>query len=106
MSAIPSSIAQTERKAALAERKSVLAKLHIGSLLVYIAMFILLFIILFPFWWMIRTALTRPSSVFTNTSSLTPVNPTVQNFERVLGLVDSNELVGQRVVNSNLSTAT
>lgn len=80
--------------------------LTIGKVTAYIMLAMLIFSVAFPFWWVIRTALTTPSSIFTDTSSLTPVNPTEQNFERVLGLVDGNELVGERVTNANVSTAT
>jgi multiple sugar transport system permease protein len=77
-----------------------------GRILSYLVLLALLFITLFPFWWVLRTALTSPTSVFSHTSSLTPVNPTTQNFERVLGLIDTNDLVGEGVVTSYMSTAT
>jgi multiple sugar transport system permease protein len=77
-----------------------------GSALTYILFAILIISVLFPFWWVIRTALTDPERVFSDTSSLTPVDPTTQSFERVLGLIDANELVGERVTNANVSTAT
>lgn len=59
-----------------------------GKTFAWIAMVLLLFITLFPFWWMIRTALTAPKAVFLDTSSLLPVQATLINFQRVLGLVD------------------
>lgn len=59
-----------------------------GRTFAWIAMALLLFITLFPFWWMIRTALTAPKAVFLDTSSLLPVQATLINFQRVLGLVD------------------
>lgn len=77
-----------------------------GKILSYLALLALLFITLFPFWWVLRTALTSPSSVFSHTSNLAPVNPTTQNFERVLGMIDTKDLVGQGVVTSYMSTAT
>jgi len=60
--------------------------------------------ILFPFWWVVRTALTDPNRVFTNTSSLLPVETTTFNFERVLDLVDPSEVVGTE--NTNISAGT
>ncbi len=69
---------------------------------VLIVLFMLLFGALFPFWWVVRTGLTSPSSVFSQTSSLLPVNATTQNFERVLGLVDASELARE---NPNISIA-
>ena len=41
-----------------------------GRTFAWIAMALLLFITLFPFWWMIRTALTAPKAVFLDTSSV------------------------------------
>lgn len=52
------------------------------------AMVLMLLITLFPFWWMLRTALTHPKALFVNPASLLPVQPTLINFERVLGLLD------------------
>ncbi len=65
---------------------------------------LLLLVILFPFWWVVRTGLTAPQSVFTNTGSLLPVNATTFNFERVLGLVDPSTLVGQSATNISAAT--
>ncbi|HAJ36176.1 MAG TPA: sugar ABC transporter permease [Chloroflexi bacterium] len=59
-----------------------------GKTFAWLAMALLLFVTLFPFWWMIRTALTAPKAVFLETSSLLPVQATLINFQRVLGLVD------------------
>lgn len=81
-------------------------KLNPGKVAAYLTLAFLIAITMFPFWWVIRTGLTRPSSVFTDASSLMPVNTTTQNFERVLGMVDATELVGEGVVNANVSTAT
>lgn len=77
-----------------------------GTILSYLVLVALLFITLFPFWWVLRTALTTPSAVFSHTSSLMPVQPMTQNFERVLGLIDTEDLVGDGVVTSYMSTAT
>ena len=59
-----------------------------GKLLAWLALLLLLFVTLFPFWWMVRTALTAPKAVFQNTASLLPVETTLINFRRVLGWVD------------------
>ncbi len=64
-----------------------------GKLVAWVAMALLLLITLFPFWWMIRTALTWPKSLFENTSSLLPVEPSLVNFRRVLGLLDAETAV-------------
>jgi multiple sugar transport system permease protein len=41
----------------------------------------------FPFYWMVRTALTPSSDLFTDAGSLWPNHPTLINFARVVGLV-------------------
>src|SRR5690348_11791887 len=42
----------------------------------------------FPFYWMVRTALTPAGDLFTDAGSLWPNHPTLINFARVVGLVD------------------
>jgi multiple sugar transport system permease protein len=64
-----------------------------GKLTAWIALAILLFVTLFPFYWMLRTALTFPTSVFKDTSSLLPVDPTLINFQRVLGLLPIQRVI-------------
>jgi multiple sugar transport system permease protein len=48
-------------------------------------------ITVFPFYWMLRTALTPAADLFTDAGSLWPHHPTLINFARVVGLVDSAE---------------
>ena len=55
-------------------------RINIGRIFMWVLVALLLFITLFPFWWVVRTALTSPDMVFTNTSSLLPVEPTLINF--------------------------
>jgi multiple sugar transport system permease protein len=45
----------------------------------------------FPFWWMIRTALTPAADLYTDNAGLLPGNPTLVNFTRVLGLTTEAE---------------
>jgi multiple sugar transport system permease protein len=59
-----------------------------GKILAWAALGLLLFVTLFPFYWMLRTAFTFPTAVFKNTSSLLPVQATLINFQRVLGMID------------------
>jgi multiple sugar transport system permease protein len=59
-----------------------------GKVIAWAALGLLLFVTLFPFYWMLRTAFTFPTVIFKNTSSLLPVQPTVINFQRVLGTID------------------
>lgn len=64
-----------------------------GKLVAWTALGILLFATLFPFYWMLRTALTFPTSVFKDTGSLLPVDATLINFRRVLGMVPLERVV-------------
>ncbi|GIF73862.1 carbohydrate ABC transporter permease [Asanoa siamensis] len=45
----------------------------------------------FPFWWMVRTAITPAADMYTDSSALLPDNPTLVNFARVLGLTSEAE---------------
>jgi multiple sugar transport system permease protein len=64
----------------------------------------MLFITLFPFYWVVRTALTDPTAIFGHADELLPYNTTLFNFQRVLGMVDQASVVGQKA--SNLSAGT
>lgn len=44
-----------------------------------------------PFYWVIRTALTHPSAIYTQPTALLPPDATLGNFRRVLGLVSVEE---------------
>src|SRR5512135_1760823 len=59
-----------------------------GRILAWTVLTLLLFVTLFPFYWMLRTAFTFPLAVFKNTESLLPVQATLVNFQRVLGTLD------------------
>lgn len=71
-----------------------------GDVVMWSIMAIFVILTIFPFWWVFRTALTSPNAVYTNVSSLTPVDITTQNFERVLGLIDPTALAAE---NTNIS---
>ncbi len=47
----------------------------------------------FPFYWMVRTALTPAGEVIADSQRLWPSNPTAINFLRVLGLVSKEDAV-------------
>lgn len=64
-----------------------------GKLFAWVFMALLLFVTLFPFYWMVRTALTAPKAIFQDTTSVLPVQPTLINFQRVLGAVDTATVV-------------
>ncbi len=64
-----------------------------GHLLAWAAMIALIFITLFPMWWVMRTALSTQKLLFSDTTSLLPIGFTVNNFARVLGLLSTEEAV-------------
>jgi len=65
-------------------------------------MALLLFVTIFPFYWMLRTALTSPKAIFLDTGSLLPVQPTLLNFARVLGLIDPATAVAMGGAGANI----
>ncbi len=60
---------------------------------------LLVLVILFPLWWVLRTALTTPGMILDNIGALLPPGFTMLNFERVLGFVDPRTLVGAQASN-------
>ncbi|RME99656.1 MAG: carbohydrate ABC transporter permease, partial [Chloroflexi bacterium] len=74
-------------------QNSVKKSFSLGRFTLWVVMAVILFTTLFPFWWVIRTSLTAPDKVFTDPTSLMPVEPTLDNYKRVLGLVDSSASV-------------
>lgn len=64
-----------------------------GKIISWIILILVLFITLFPVWWVIRTALTTSSFVFTETTRLLPVRATFENFARVLGFMSPDQAV-------------
>ena len=64
---------------------------NFGRIAMWVLMIIILFMTLFPFWWVLRTALTTQGLIFESTTSLWPVGFTWENFARVLGFVDTSE---------------
>ena len=73
------------------QRGLVLKRLSQAALLLILAIFA--FVVLFPFYWVLRTALTAPAQVFTDMTNLLPVNTTADNFLRVLGILDPQPLI-------------
>jgi multiple sugar transport system permease protein len=63
-----------------------------GRIFAWAAMGALLFVSLFPFYWMIRTALSTNADLVTGNNALAPVDPTTLNLKQVLGLASAQEL--------------
>ncbi|ADB30609.1 binding-protein-dependent transport systems inner membrane component [Kribbella flavida DSM 17836] len=67
------------------------SRTSIGRGVAWAALAIALALTIFPFYWMIRTALTPAADLFSGSTALWPQNPTLINFSRVLGLVGPEE---------------
>lgn len=67
------------------------ASVSLKTLVLWGIVGLILLVSLFPFWWVLRTALIDPQQVYTNTTVLFPDNPTFFNFARALGMVDLQE---------------
>ncbi|GAA4904341.1 multiple sugar transport system permease protein [Nonomuraea thailandensis] len=63
--------------------------LKIGRKAAWFAVIAAVVLTVFPFYWMVRTALTPAGDLYTDSTGLWPDNPTLINFARVLGLVDA-----------------
>jgi multiple sugar transport system permease protein len=74
-------------------RSTVRKKINWGRIGAWTVMIVLIFITLFPFWWVLRTALSTQKLLFSDPTSLLPVGFTLDNFARVLGLVSTEEAV-------------
>jgi multiple sugar transport system permease protein len=57
----------------------------------WIVLTVTVVVTVFPFWWMIRTALTPAADLYTDNAGLLPHDPTLVNFARVLGLTSEAE---------------
>ena len=57
-----------------------------GRLVAWLALGLAVLITLFPFYWMVRTALTPAADLYIDNAALVPHHPTLINFLRVLGL--------------------
>ncbi|UFU04370.1 carbohydrate ABC transporter permease [Ruania suaedae] len=70
-------------------------RLSPGRVLAWVVMIVILAITLFPFYWMLRTALSSNSALYANSQSLLPVDLSWGGFERVFGLQSTEEAIAQ-----------
>ena len=70
-------------------------KWNAGRILAWTAMIAFLILSLFPFYWMLRTALSTTRSLSSDPSSLLPVDFTLGAFRRVLGLATQEEAIAE-----------
>ncbi|MGO1924279.1 MAG: carbohydrate ABC transporter permease, partial [Brachybacterium tyrofermentans] len=66
-----------------------------GKIAAWAVMVIFLLITLFPFYWMLRTALSSNNALATDPGSLLPVGMNAGGFERVFGLQDVETAISQ-----------
>src|SRR5690242_19305148 len=68
-------------------------KMTPGRLASWTVLIVFLVLTIFPFYWMVRTAITPAADIYTDSTSLLPSHPTMINFWRILGLVDRQTAV-------------
>ena len=68
-------------------------RIRVGRILAWAGLILMLLIILVPFYWMVRTALSTNKALFANPSAFLPPEVTMVNFARVLGLVDTQTAI-------------
>ncbi|WP_320776364.1 carbohydrate ABC transporter permease [Streptomyces sp. CRN 30] len=68
-----------------------LTKVSPGRIAAWAVLVAALVATVFPFYWMVRTALTPAADLYTDSTSLVPQHPTMINFMRVLGLTSQEE---------------
>lgn len=67
----------------------------IGRILAWVAMIAVIVITLFPFYWILRTALSSNGAINSDPTSLLPVGFSLGGFERVFGLQSTKEALEQ-----------
>jgi multiple sugar transport system permease protein len=83
MSALPTSVPGMHRASALTP----------GRLLAWVVLIGMLVVTLMPLWVVLKTALMQPGDLFAHSTRLLPTDPTLLNFERVLGLVSQEDAI-------------
>lgn len=66
-----------------------------GRILAWAVMIVILIITLFPFFWILRTALSSNAGLYANASSLLPADFSLGGFARVFGLQSTEEAIAQ-----------
>jgi ABC-type glycerol-3-phosphate transport system permease component len=70
-------------------------RLPVGKTAAWIYLLLFLAVTIFPFYWILRTALSNNYALIDHPSSLLPVDLTVGPFERVLGLASREQAVAE-----------
>ena len=66
---------------------------NFGRALAWTFMILVILVSLFPFYWMLRTALSSNNALYAGSDSLLPVQPSAGGFERVFGLQTGQEAI-------------
>lgn len=66
-------------------------KISLGRVVAWVVLAATVVVTIFPFYWMIRTALTPAGDLYSDTTALVPQHPTLINFFRVLGLTSKDQ---------------
>ncbi|XVV17256.1 carbohydrate ABC transporter permease [Actinoplanes sp. CA-131856] len=64
---------------------------NVGRVLAWTFMILVILASLFPFYWMLRTALSSNNALYAGSDSLLPVDPSLGGFQRVFGLQTGQE---------------
>jgi multiple sugar transport system permease protein len=68
-------------------------RFNTGRALAWVFMLLVILVSLFPFYWMLRTALSSNNALYAGSSSVLPVRPSWGGFERVFGLQTGQEAI-------------
>ena len=68
-------------------------RFNTGRALAWAFMVLVILVSLFPFYWMLRTALSSNNALYAGTGSVLPVRPSWGGFERVFGLQTGQEAI-------------
>lgn len=68
-----------------------LQRLCTGRILAWAVLSTLIAFTFLPLWMVLKTALVHPTDLFTSATDVLPVTPTLVNFEKVLGMISTEE---------------
>lgn len=74
-----------------------------GRVVAWAALVLIMIGTLFPFYWMLRTALSSNATLYTNPSSLLPVDFSLGGFRRVLGVATVEEIAAEGGTSASLN---
>ncbi|HEV7565998.1 MAG TPA: carbohydrate ABC transporter permease [Microbacteriaceae bacterium] len=75
--------------------RRIVRRFNLGKSVAWTYLVVVLIVTIFPFYWILRTALSNNFALLTNPSSLLPVDFTLGAFRRVLGLATTQEAVAE-----------